>query len=194
MRLAILLALTAGLGLCSGAHAAPQPQTSWGKAGISFEAYRADALACGREGANLDVSKTEGARVLVNASRQLDTLTETGAPDSGNQQSDSFPSAGAAADSTLDVSFNPAVARALELSHRMATVTQAARADEQVRQVGQVMRVAIEQCLVGRGYRKFRLTSDQMRHLDTLRRGTDARRAYLFSLASDPEVLRDQTT
>src|SRR4051794_12285951 len=62
--------------LCSivgtSAAAAPVPQQSWGKAGISFDQYRQDAIECGREGYYLDISQTADAKELVRASRRLD--------------------------------------------------------------------------------------------------------------------------
>ncbi|TPG42511.1 hypothetical protein EAH79_01070 [Sphingomonas koreensis] len=53
--------------------AAPQrPKTSWGKPGVSLADYRADSIACARQAADLDVSKTGAAQALVTASHQLD--------------------------------------------------------------------------------------------------------------------------
>jgi len=178
--------------LAAPAWSAPAAQESWGKAGISFEQYRSEAIACARQGANLDVSHTDAAAVLIDASRKIDTITENGVPDSGNQQSDIFPSAGAAAGSTLDVSYNPGMARSLELSHRYGEVLSGARPEKQIHDVGVLMRGTVAQCLTRMGYHRFRLTSEQTRHLSKLRRGSDARQQYLYSLASDPAVLREQ--
>src|SRR5262249_41020832 len=47
----------------------------------------------------------------------------------------------------------------------------------------------VGECLRGRGYREFRLTSDQAAHLATLPQGSDERRQYLYSLGTDPNVL-----
>lgn len=178
--------------LAAPAWSAPAAKESWGKAGISFEQYRGDAIACARQGANLDVSHTDAAAVLIDASRKIDTITENGVPDSGNQQSDIFPSAGAAAGSTLDVSYNPGMARSLELSHRYGEVLAAARPEKQIHDVGVLMRSTVAQCLTEAGYHRFRLTAEQTRHLARLRRGSDARQRYLYTLASDPQVLREQ--
>jgi hypothetical protein len=49
-----------------------------------------------------------------------------------------------------------------------------------------------EQCLMQRGYSKFRLTDEQRKRLSKLRAGSDERRAYLYGLASDPAVLQSQ--
>jgi hypothetical protein len=179
--------------LITAASAAPLPRESWGKAGISFAQYRSEAIGCARFGANLDVSHTEAAAVLIDASRKIDTITENGVPNSGNQQSDIFPSAGAAAGSTLDVSYDPGMARSLELSHRYGEVLAGARPEKQIHDVGVLMRGTVAQCLSQLGYQRFRLTQEQQRHLAHLRRGSDARQHYLFSLASDPQVLSAQT-
>jgi hypothetical protein len=45
---------------------------SWGKAGVSLEQYRADAIACGREAAAIDLAGSGPAKSLVIASRMLD--------------------------------------------------------------------------------------------------------------------------
>lgn len=182
-----------GLFLIGPADAAAVPYDSWGKAGVTFAAYRSEAIACARLGAGMDVSGTEEAAILIDASRKIDTIAETGIPNSGNQQSDIFPSAGAAAGSTLDPSYDPGVARSVELAHRFGRTVAAAQPEKQIRQVGQLMRSAVAACLEQHGYRRFRLTGAQQRHLDHLRRGSDARQLYLFSLASDQRVLRAQT-
>ena len=58
--------------------------------------------------------------------------------------------------------------------------------------VGDMLEAAIERCLTARGYHKFKLTSEQRHRLSKLQVGSDARHAYLHSLASDPEVLTRQ--
>ena len=55
-----------------------------------------------------------------------------------------------------------------------------------------ILRTELEDCLTMRGYVKFELTDEQDRHLDRLEAGSDARRAYLHSLASDPDILMAQ--
>jgi hypothetical protein len=55
-----------------------------------------------------------------------------------------------------------------------------------------IMRNELEGCLAARGYVKFELTDGQYRQLKGLEPGSDERRAYLYSLASDPDVLAAQ--
>src|SRR5213078_1098261 len=69
----ILIALAATAALAGAAGAANAPQTSWGKAGISFEDYRSDATYCLRDAAGLDLTGTEPANALVLASRRMAT-------------------------------------------------------------------------------------------------------------------------
>lgn len=47
----------------------------------------------------------------------------------------------------------------------------------------------VEHCLAMRGYSRFHLTPDETAHLATLQAGSEARRRYLYSLGSDPQVL-----
>jgi hypothetical protein len=68
----VLIALAAAAGL-TGMAAAARPALSWGKPGVSFETYRADATACLRAAASTDLSGTEPAQALVLASRRVET-------------------------------------------------------------------------------------------------------------------------
>ena len=66
----ILLAAAGGLG---SAIAAARPALSWGKPGVSFETYRADATSCLRAAAATDLTGTEPAEALALASRRVET-------------------------------------------------------------------------------------------------------------------------
>ncbi|MDB5693407.1 MAG: hypothetical protein JWO81_2470 [Alphaproteobacteria bacterium] len=57
---------------------------------------------------------------------------------------------------------------------------------------GDLLQAALERCLTQRGYRRFKLTSGQRHRLSELPIGSDARHAYLHSLASNPDVLTRQ--
>ncbi len=48
----------------ASAHAAP---ISWGRAGVSLAQYRADAVECGKLGANADISKDPATQAIVAA-------------------------------------------------------------------------------------------------------------------------------
>jgi hypothetical protein len=62
----------------TAASGAPAPAQSWGKAGVTYDQYRLDALQCSAEGYNVDISKTEDAQAFVQASRRLETEIGSG--------------------------------------------------------------------------------------------------------------------
>lgn len=64
--------------------------------------------------------------------------------------------------------------------------------ERQMAKVKALQYATLEQCLSGLGYRPFRLTTAQRARLEELKAGSDERRAYLHSLAADPEVLAAQ--
>ena len=65
-------------------------------------------------------------------------------------------------------------------------------AERRFRELREVLQDRLEACLNERGYRQFALTSEQREVLEDLDRGSDARRTYLHSLASDGAVLDAQ--
>jgi len=162
------------------AVAAPAPQESWGKAGVSLDQYRQDALECGLQGYYTDISKTEDAKEFVRASRQLDTMTSsTYAPNTT-----SAGGTGPAGTNTVD--------QMARYAANQQQVIQGVRPEERFRNIKETLVMTTEQCLTQRGYSRFRLSDDQRRRLKHLKAGSDARRAYLYSLASDPAVLQTQ--
>ena len=66
-----VLAFAAVLAFAGAASAAHRPALSWGKPGVSFADYRADATLCLRAAAATDLTGTEPARALVLASRRV---------------------------------------------------------------------------------------------------------------------------
>jgi hypothetical protein len=178
MRRVFALSMFAGL-LATPAYAAPTPQESWGKAGISLAQYRQDALECGLKGHYTDVANTEDAKELVRASRRLDNLQNTFAPNTTG-------SSGSGPGST-DVTD--------QMGQYAATqehIIYSARPELRFRNIKKTLEATTAECLVQRGYSKFTLTDEQRRILRKLKPGSDERRAYLHALASDPLVLRNQ--
>jgi hypothetical protein len=51
---------------------------SWGKAGVPFESYRADAIACTWRGYDMDLSHTEAAKAFQWGTRRIDDVYEAG--------------------------------------------------------------------------------------------------------------------
>ena len=73
-----LLVTACGVATTADAQCAARTNVTWGKAGVSFEEYRADLIACASEAYYLDVANTTAAQRLVAASRQLQTIEDTG--------------------------------------------------------------------------------------------------------------------
>ena len=145
-------------------------ESSWGKANVSLAEYRQDAGICAAGAIATDISGTEAAQRLAKASQRLDRIYDSA----------SMYNPGAAG-----ISFgNP--------YHEVPSVLRAYRVEENFEQIRQWQVAVLEGCLEGLGYRKFALTADQRARLKKLPLRSERRRAYLHSLASDPEVLSRQ--
>jgi hypothetical protein len=167
---AILLAAPAGAKMVSAGM-----DRSWGKPGVTFDQYRADGLACAHAAADTNLAGSDPARALVIASRLIDNDPTVGA----GPTADPISSAQAGAD-------------VVGMAGSSASTVQAIGPQRQILKAGDILKARLESCLAERGYVKFRLTSEQRKRLRSLREGTDARRAYLHSLASNPAVLERQ--
>jgi hypothetical protein len=170
--------------------AAKAPQTSWGKLGVSFEQYRADAVACGRKGYYRDVSHSQAARIFRAASQQIDTIVDTGpAPVDKWQTEQIDPSQGAASLSR----YEEAPVHFVDVGNRISQVVAGTRPEVRMAEVGQLLQSTVDRCLAARGYQRFQLTPDQQKQLGKLRPGTAQRQAYLYGLATDARILEGQT-
>ncbi|KQN71860.1 hypothetical protein [Sphingomonas sp. Leaf62] len=129
------------------------PTTTWGKPGVSFDAYRRDARECAVQGAKADIGGWKSTKEVVAATRDQDRILE-------NQ--------------TLSPN-NPMIDYAM-VYHR--------RIRGNVEEVQQTMVGAVEECLIGRGYREVVLDKAQERQLRKLKWGTEARARYLHALAT----------
>ncbi|MDB5721642.1 MAG: hypothetical protein JWP15_2260 [Alphaproteobacteria bacterium] len=164
--------------LAAPAHAklvSAGPGVSWGKAGVSLDQYRSDSIACGRQAANYDLTGSDPARALAVASKIIDNQANAGPP----AVQDATQPPGAAMD-------------ALGMAGATPSAVQMVGPDRQIAKAGDLIKTALDNCLAGRGYREFRLTGEQKRKLSKLPVGSDARHAYLHSLASNPTVLENQ--
>src|SRR4051812_28772173 len=153
--LPVLTALAAA-GLCGAAAAATRPALTWGKPGVSFEDYRADATACLRAAVATDLTGTEPAEALALASRRIETAMNT----------------------------DP---------WSVAEVTDMARPDLRIREARDIIQARLNECLVAHGYHRFRLTDAQRRQLNHFGMAQPERQVYLHSLASDPQILANQS-
>jgi hypothetical protein len=147
------------------------PHDSWGKAGVSLDQYRADAAACTAQGYFKDISHTEAAQAFVRGSRELEAAT----------QSNYQVSPGADATSS-----------ALLYAGQMQAIIHSVRPDQRRAEIHEIQQADVDHCLIVHGYRRFHLSDDQRKALSKLAIGSSERRTYLYRLASDPAVLRDQ--
>ena len=162
--IALLISLTGVSALA--ARSSQAPLDSWGKAGVSFDQYRADAVECGRSGYYLDVSNTDAAKELATASRQLDAINR-----------------GVGVDPTDE---------AILYANQQQRIIHSVNPDKQFKDVKELLQATVDQCLKGRGYSKFQLTPVQQQALRRLKIGSEERHIYLYRLASDPSVLASQ--
>jgi hypothetical protein len=146
------------------------PRFAWGKAGVSYDAWRAEAYECALDGLSIDVANTEPVERLRRASRQMEAL-------------DSRQSGATAADP---------VAAGVRYAQDVDAVRNSARAEQQVEEVKRIMFSAMQRCMVGRGYTRFALTEAQRAELARFEDGTQERRAALHRLASEAAVLETQ--
>lgn len=162
-------AITAAALACSSAQAGA-PRFAWGKAGISYDQYRAEAFECAIVGLDTNIDNTEPVERLRNATRELEALD--------NRQS-------------VASSADP-VGAGINHAQDLARMREAARPDQQVKEVKKILFSAMQQCMIQRGYTRFALTEDQRDEIDKLKDGSQERRAYIHKLASDPAVLDHQ--
>jgi len=167
LSLPIFILLAAGVATAASAR---RPALSWGKPGVPYEEYRADATICLREAAGTDLTGTEPANALVLASRRIETVLT----------SDFTPMQGGG--------FDPLITAA----NAVQQARLAARPDLRIRQAHDILQARLDHCLEEHGYRRFQLTDTQRRQLDRFDRRQVERQVYLHSLASDPQVLASQ--
>ena len=139
-------------------------QASWGKSGVSFEQYRADAIECGVAGHYSDISQTEAAKAFVLGSRRIDNL--------------------------LDNNTDPA--SAMDNAVQSARVIEAVRPGQRRKEIKVALLSTVEQCLASRGYQRFRLTEEQREKLRKMPKGSDERHQFLHGLARSSRVLSTQ--
>ena len=136
---------------------------SWGKLGISIDQYRDDAITCGRAGYYRDVAGTEAAQTFKRATSEL----ESNESDLRNQP-------------PMDI---------VGVSSRIVTATRPA---ERMQEVRELLNDTVAVCLRQRGYTPFWLSKAQQNRLRHLHLGSPERHAYLYGLATSPEILRLQ--
>lgn len=167
---------TALLALALSACATPAGMTSWGKPGVSMTDYRLDSAQCIIEASG--GGPTQGADASASKPGDPNQTSDTSGSRGGTNGPGGVAPGGAI---VYSGSANPDDANQAAIQQRSQELS-AKRAQKMV----------MERCLSSRGYRQFRLTSEQAAHLASLPEGSAERRAYLHSIGSDPAVIRAQ--
>ncbi len=152
------------------------PTTSWGKEGVSMSEYRLDGAQCAVLAASShpenSVANSAGGINGRNSSvPNLPTVVPGGTPPAPGT---AVPTSGNVYRESASPDF---VSRAANQQRAQELAIQRLRTD------------ALKSCLVDRGYTEFPLTPEQRKQLATLAEGSDARREYLYKLATDPATL-----
>jgi hypothetical protein len=170
MRVLSVCAAMLAIAAATNAGAASRDiETSWGKPGVSLYDYHLDASICANAALNLDVASHPATKQLLRSSHAMDNAyAQVGrAPPNG-----AGPIAGVGPDTSW--------------------LRDVYRVDESFYQIKGMMLQVVEGCLEGLGYTEFALTDEQRASLRKLALGSQQRRAYLHSLASDPDLLSRQ--
>lgn len=161
---AVLLGIQAGSANAKDAA----PRVVWAKAGVSYEQYRGDALECGNKGLARNIDNSEEVKTLARASRQLESID-------ASAQANVSPASGAMSESIQE-----------------QRVIAAARPEQQYARIKEKMFQVVRGCMADRGYARIVLTESQREQHGRIKGDADARRAYIYKLASDPHVLETQ--
>ena len=140
------------------AQAKPSRTETWGKPQVSFEQYRRDAVECATLGYFRDVSQDEPAKKFIRGFQTYDNGLNMPVWNGAGGPPMAMTST---RDSVLMM--NP---------------------DQRLKEVQAVQVGDVERCLTERGYAKFTLTDRQDRELKRYPKGSDARRQFLYRLAS----------
>jgi len=154
------------------------PRVVWAKAGVTFEQYHDDALACGMNGLASNIDSTKEVKTLVRASQQLEGID-------------------ASAQASMGTAVGPTgqpdpVSGAENRAIQQQGIIAAARPDKQYAGIKETMFQVVRRCMIDRGYTRIVLTENQRKDYEGIKGAADARRAYIHGLASDPHVLETQ--
>lgn len=162
------------------------PVTAWGKKGVSMLDYRTDGGQCAVIAASGKQEAPDGSKQAGGINGANGGATQQAASGSANSGSSgntggSASTANTIGGSTYRDSANPDfVNRAAMQQRSQEMAAQRARSD------------ALKSCLAGRGYTEFELTAQQRAELAKLPQGSEERRAYLYKLGTDEQVLATQ--
>jgi hypothetical protein len=167
----VCLAIALSLALFSAASGKPAPAVSWGKPNVSFDDYRRDSIACGRQGATTSMEgRGEFDAVRLGLSRQ-DTDIDIGR---------SLPPSLTGEDP------------AQKLARDYALNGLKSRPEPKVKALQQFLVDHVEACLLEKGYVRFSLTPAQATALGGYKKGSQERFRYLHALASREAIILRQ--
>jgi hypothetical protein len=167
----IVLAGLAGCSVNSGHASRP---TSWGKEGVSMLDYQTDGILCATLAERAEAGNNSNTAGGLNGSNN--SAGGGGNGSAGSQGGDSMGSWGGG---TYRETASP------DLVNRAANQHQSREM-----QLKQARMDALRSCLVGRGYTEFELTEVERAKVDSLPAGSDERRNYLYTLGTNPEILK----
>lgn len=154
--------------------------TTWGKAGVSLPDYARDATECADATRGTQVAikpRTLREMSALSSARLLQIVsTAQGSPDANALNYVSAWNSYQAAD---------------DIARRSNTYGGAYVATVRSDVVDE-LQTTLDQCLIGRGYQRIRLTTDQSKQLSHLKRNTAERTSYLHAIGSDAAIIERQ--
>jgi len=169
MRIAAAVLLSVLAGGAAGAAPLPNPH-GWAKPGVSYLQFRTDTVECGYAAAQVKMP------AIVGGSAPSLPVTAVAAPPTS--------AAAAIAGGSLSRDQLDMIESYVENYQQYTEIVE--------KQVADRVQAELDKCLVGRGYRPFKVTSKQMGQLRKLHMGTRERYFYIYELGTDPAVLANQ--
>ena len=142
---------------------------SWGKIGVSRQDFEEGSRICMLRSARRDVANDKQAKNYVRGFNVLEQ--ENNMPPMPSPPSD-------------DVTF--------VRSERQVLLRRAYSPDRHRDALQQKLQSEVDECLLESGYVKFSLSKDQKKVLNRYSQGSEERRAYLFYIGSNPNIVNAQ--
>lgn len=180
----LALAATSLFMLCGEAAQAQTrdiPTVAWGKANISYDQYRDDALECGKVGLAADIDHSDPVNTLRTASTEMDALYDR----------TTYLEVSRDGGTSRQGSYNAANAEIAAREHDRQAIEMAAQPKTQYARIKDLMFVEVRKCMAAHGFSRFTLTEAQRAEMGALK-DKASRRQYLYKLSSDPDVLDKQ--
>ncbi|WP_230481354.1 hypothetical protein [Sphingomonas sp. Leaf21] len=150
----------------TGAPARSTPTYSWGKPGSTRALFEGGSRACMLKAAGRDVAGDDEARKYIRGFEVLERENNMPAIDPNET--------------------------AFDKSERQVRLRRMYRPDQHVDALQSQLQAEVDGCLIRTGYTRFALTREQERALKRLRPGSEARKAYLYTLGSDARIVEAQ--